>query len=656
VIGPNHEKALATGLAATLGAALLAGLGCAGNSGGQTAPHTVHGCSPLAANQCVTPFPNAWFEEADSTTATGIHVTFPSGTLPRNSKGVGVEQAAFGTMDGYSPSTEMVAWFPEGVDPGGLTPADRGADSLDPTNPIAVVDLAAEARVPFFSEVDANATGDQRQALLVHPLARLAPNHRYAVAIRNTLHDRSGAPLAAGGDFAAWAAGRLPRSSALAEIADRLDADATVFAKLGIERSSLALAWDFDTASEAQSTRRLLHMRDDVLAAAPRGLGYHVGSAVDPDPTADADAFRIVNGTFQSPSFETGPDPSLLHLGPDEIPIMGDPANWPFTAIIPRCAAAASEPVPLLIVGHGLFDTAESELMADRYLLEDLCMVGIGTDWPGVTTRDELLIGIQVLPDVNRFGLLTERLMQAHANFQVLTRLALNALADDPAFSVGGRRSYDTTHAYYYGASNGGIQGATYLALSPDIERGILNVPGADWNLMMWRSSHFSLALFVLDAFYPDKLDQQLLVALSQSLWDQTDPIEFAPHLADPFPGVPGPKQAVFQESLGDAQVPNVATRVEMRTLGIPGLAPLVEPVFGITEANGPLSGLVYTQWDVKPTPLPPASDVRPDDNQAHEAVRRLPAAIEQMRRFLRPDGQVENTCGGACVYPVSTP
>ena len=169
---------------------------------------------------------------------------------------------------------------------------------------------------------------------------------------------------------------------------------------------------------------------------------------------------------------------------------------------------------------------------------------------------------------------------------------------------------------------------------------------------MMWRSSHFSDAFIILDLFYPDKLDQQLLIALTQSLWDHTDPIEFAPHLAQPLSGVPGPKDVLFQEALGDAQVPNVATRVEMRTLGATGLAPLVEPVCGIDAAEGPLTGIVYTQWDVEPTPLPPLTNVPPQDNAAHEAVRRLPAAIEQTRRFLRPGGDVENTCGGACVFP----
>ena len=610
---------------ALLGVLLWLCSACGESQHVQEAPapaHHVAGCSPLASGQCVTPFPNMWFEEDDASTATGVRVVFPDGTLPANSKGDPLRQSSMGALDGFSPATTLIAWFPQGVDASGLTPLDQADQSIAPENPIALVDLAAGARVPFFAELDANATDPHRQALLIHPLVRLKHATRYAVAITNALHDAQGQPLAPEGAFADWLHGDVPPDAPLAEIAPRLDADAAAFTRLGIARAALVLAWDFDTAGETHTTARLLHMRDQVLAAAPRGLGYSITSAVEPEPAADPDALRIIDGTFQAPSFEIGVDPTLLRLGPDGEPVMGAPADWPFTAIIPRCAAAAAGPVPLLIIGHGLFDTAQSELMNDRFLLEDLCMVGIGTDFLGTTSDDFLLIGVRVLPDLNNFGLITDRLQQAHMNFQVLTRLAMNGLRDDAAFQVNGHPAYDPASRYYWGASNGGIQGATYLALSPDVPRGVLNVPGAEWSLMMWRSSHFSDAFVILDLFYPDKLDQQLLIALTQTFWDHTDPIEFAPHLAQPLAGVT-PKDVLFQEALGDAQVPNVATRVEMRTLGATGLAPLVEPVFGINAAPGPLRGIVYTQWDVKPTPLPPATNTPPQDNAAHEAVRR---------------------------------
>ncbi|MHB8419774.1 MAG: hypothetical protein ACYDCL_16990 [Myxococcales bacterium] len=170
-------------------------------------------------------------------------------------------------------------------------------------------------------------------------------------------------------------------------------------------------------------------------------------------------------------------------------------------------------------------------------------------------------------------------------------------LSRDPVFQVNGRSVYDPSTRYYWGASNGGIQGTTFLALSPDIPRGVLNVPGAEWSLMIWRSSDFSDAFFVFDASYPDKLDQQILIALSQS----------------------------------------------------------VTPVYGLSSQPGPLSGIVYTQWDVRPAPLLSSSDVPPQDNAAHEACRRLPQSIQQSIDFLQPAGQIVQTCSGPCQFPPGT-
>ncbi len=647
--------------ALALVALLIASTACGGP---QKAPaHVVRGCSPLApAGTCLLPFPDSWFEQADAKSDTGRRVIFPDGTLPANTKGVLLREAAFGTLDGYSPATPIIVWFPQGVDRSALPSLADSARTAQAGFPIALVDLTTDKRVAFFAELDLNADPAQgeKQALLIHPLSRLENDTRYAVAITTALHDAQGKPLAPSGAFAQWVQGSLPSSSPLAEISDRLDQDQTAFQKLGIAKKDLALAFDFDTASDAQATGRLVAMRDQALAAAPHGLGYTIDSKTEPTPDADPDALRIIDGHFLAPNFEVGKDPSLLDLDRNGNPVMTRAQPFPFTAVIPRCVQNASGPVPLLILGHGLFDTAHSELMDDRNLLNQLCMVAIGTDWLGVAQYDFTTIASKVLPDVNDFGLITDRLLQAHVNFQVLTRLAMNALASDPAFAVDGRPSYDPSRRYYWGASNGGIQGTTYLALSPDIERGVLNVPGAEWSTMIWRSSDFGAALLVLDQYYPDKLDQQLLVALSQSLWDRSDPIEFSPHLAHPLPGVPMKKEAIFQESLGDAQVPNLATDIEMRTIGAVGLAPLSQPVFGISSGS-PTGGIVYTQWNVYPTPLPPSGDVPAANNPAHDAVRRLPQAIAQTADFLEPDGKVVQTCGsgegsdfvpGPCTFP----
>src|SRR5262249_51198377 len=149
-------------------------------------------------------------------------------------------------------------------------------DSLSSTNPIALIDMSTKTRVAFFAELDANAMQGTRQVVLIHPMARLKFQTRYAVAIQTSLKDGSGNALQAQGDFALWVKGKLTNASPLAEIADRLDQDAAVFETLGIQKSALALAWDFDTASDKATTGPLMSMRDQALQQAPKGLSYKI--------------------------------------------------------------------------------------------------------------------------------------------------------------------------------------------------------------------------------------------------------------------------------------------------------------------------------------------------------------------------------------------
>jgi hypothetical protein len=231
----------------------------------------------------------------------------------------------------------------------------------------------------------------------------------------------------------------------------------------------------------------------------------------------------------------------------------------------------------------------------------------------------------------------------------VLTRLFITRMKDDPAFAVNGHPVTDGSAVYYYGISNGGIQGTTFMALSEDVSRGVLNVPGCEWSDLMFRSNDFGPLQSLLSSVLPDPLAQQQLLTLFQPEFDYTDPASFATHIfTDPLPNVPA-KQLLLQESINDAEVPNIATRVLARTLGVPGMD-LEQPVYGVTQMSAPLPS-AYTQWDVMPTPVPPAGNTpSPVDNGAHGAIRELVLLEQQIAAFLTPTGMVIQTCTGPCV------
>jgi hypothetical protein len=170
---------------------------------------------------------------------------------------------------------------------------------------------------------------------------------------------------------------------------------------------------------------------------------------------------------------------------------------------------------------------------------------------------------------------------------------------------------------------------------------------------MMLRSADFKDLAQFLGVSYPDPLDRQLLLALSQGLWDYSDPATYAPHLLrDPLRDAGGVKKILYQEGLGDAQVPNVATRAMVRTMGIPLLKQPIESLYGVSELPAPLDA-AYVQFDIGQQPRPGDVNIPPDDNKVHEAIRRLEAAKQQLQSFLKDAGQVTDTCSAKpCLFP----
>jgi hypothetical protein len=106
------------------------------------------------------------------------------------------------------------------------------------------------------------------------------------------------------------------------------------------------------------------------------------------------------------------------------------------------------------------------------------------------------------------------------------------------------------------------------------------------------------------------------------------------------------------QQSLGDPLVSTLGAEMVARTAGLPLLAPALTSPYGLTPAPAPLASAM-SQWSIRPATTPPDTN-RPiaADNGAHGAIGVLPAMAEQVARFLRPGGVVEQTCAGPCASP----
>lgn len=637
-------------------AAVLAVAGAA--CGSEPVPEIPAGCNPISLDSCYLPYPSAFYQVADSSTPTGVRMRWPAQFLP-NSDGVPFDPRRLVDADGASPATPILVYFAQGIDLAGLPTYSAMAESVAPGSRVVLVDEAG-VRVPFFVELDSNAVvGDavDQQALVIRPLHRLAPATRYVVAVRGDVRDRAGQPLQAPEPFRTLRDRRATGRAEVKALAGHYEEVFALLAGVGVARDEIVLAWDFVTASEESITGPLLTMRDDALARiAAGGYGYTIDEVKEnPDPRL----LRQLYGTFDVPWYLEGEGAqATLALGPDGRPAFQRAGRAPFAVNVPKCAETASAPLRVVIFGHGLFGTERGEIDSDyhRSLDNDLCVIEIAGAWLGLGLEDRATTVPQVLLDVSRVYLITDKLMQAQVNFQVLAKLMKGALKDDPLLtregSAGGTPITDASELYYYGCSNGAIQGSAFMGLSPDVERGVLNVGGGPWSQLMQRSSGFSILAAAFIILYPNHADQQMLIALWQSYFDPVDPVTWAAHaIRDPLPGAP-PKRILVQEALGDALVPNIGTRYLARTLGVTGLEPLVDPPFALPVAAGPLdSG--YSQWDIEPSPLPANVNTPPADNPAHSNVRKLPDLVRQLDGFFRPDGAVTQTCPEeGCVYP----
>ncbi len=613
-------------------------------------------CNPLGyAEACLLPFPSAYYQSDTALQLPMAAMPISAGRLSNAGEPVQLNPAAWNRIDGFSPSTPLLAYFPERIDPQSLVPPDEIARSVTAMASTAIVDMETGERVVHFSELDVNIRADHPsdlQAVIIRPATRLKPAHRYAVAITRSARTMAGGVPSISPGFRALLDGQTSSDPRLARVAPRYTAIFEALGRAGIARTDLLLAWDFTTASERFLTAPVLSMRDTAMQmVGERGAGFTVSQV---EENYNANILRRISGTFQVPRFLSDPtsDTGRLVRGADGNPTAMGLYSVNFVAMVPRSASTRA-PLPLLMFGHGLLGSGAGELGTatdtNNYMqrfLNDQGFIAVATDWAGLSASDTLTAGLG-LSDLNYLPTLTDRLQQALVNAMVLYRTARAQFGAHEAFAVSGRSALDASRAYYYGISLGGIMGTSFLGYSPDCDRGVVNVAGGNWGMLLQRSSNFRGFDFAFGD-YDNRIDRQVLLALSQSLFDTTDPINVAPHLLrDRLPGVPE-KHVLYQYAVGDAQVNNLASESVLRTLDMPLLTPAVRTGFGLRTVNGPQDSAVSV-WDVHPTPLPPGTNTPAVSNAAHGSTRDIAALKEQIRRFLQPAGRVEQTCDGPC-------
>jgi hypothetical protein len=142
--------------------------------------------------------------------------------------------------------------------------------------------------------------------------------------------------------------------------------------------------------------------------------------------------------------------------------------------------------------------------------------------------------------------------------------------------SACGSAMIDGSKRYYFGGSQGGILRASIMALSTDIERGLIAVPGQSYNLLLNRSVNFDeYAGQLYEVYGWNALHIQMNLALIQGLWDRAEPTGYSKYIRTNT-GTPA-HEVLIQVSKADHQVTNLGAHIMARTIGgVVNLAPTI--------------------------------------------------------------------------------
>jgi hypothetical protein len=497
----------------------------------------------------------------------------------------------------------------------------------------------------------------------------------------------------------------------------------------GVDRDGLFLAWDFTVASERNLSERVLTARDAAFATLGdhdladgvvegRSPGFAITKVTD---FPDGASLRRVEGTITVPNFLTPqievlpsqaqpvqdglnalldaarpvtdalkPVTGVSPVNPTDLlrnvryplpgsrfttdPATGLPAVDPLqpTVDVPfQCEIARTSlqhPSHPLLYGHGLLGSRDEVGGSSTVRLRERGFSPCAVDWWGLSFLDLPNVAL-TLVDLSGFPSVADRSQQGFVNFLFLGRALRHpqGLTSAAAFrGPKGRPLVDPSDLAYDGNSQGAIMGGALTALSPDLQRGVLGVPGMGYSTLLNRSVDWEGKYgAIYEATYQDAIDQQLGYALLQMLWDRAETSGYAQHLTtDPLPGTP-PHEVFLQVAFGDHQVANVAAEVEGRTAGaklrVPVLAPgrhwSVDPAFGFRTVSGDQAdvGSVLVYWYAEGTGLrtPPSANVpQGAGKDPHGAPRQYGPATDQVATWLR-EGRLVDVChGGPCTIP----
>lgn len=491
------------------------------------------GCDDLDPARCWLPWPSFAATVVDSTTATGLRVEVVDEELPVDDDPRWLELA-----NGFSRISPALTAFPGEL------------DAATAAGAVRLFDVATGAEIAAYGEVVLDVPDS---LLLVYPRGILPASSEIVVVVTDALKTTDGA-TAVGNDLDAITLGTLAPADADEEA--RRAWSAPIRATLdgaGIDPSTVVRAWSFPTRSADDPGKRLLSMFEGVDAA-------DLSVTLTEVTLGKGSIAAIVYGTVDNvPDYRLGHE-EWLSFGEDGLPVAVSTRSAPFRILIP----AGEGDWPVALYGHGtggyVTDSSFDNQLADR---------GVGKagmeylGWNGDDLINSVTWFSHVFDATSRSSsALTQSLADGHAILRALQGPLADALAADTLAGVAnpaaGRRPI-ADRPIWVGGSLAGTMGAVIVASNEDIDTAVLNVPGAAWTHLIPKASLYSILVDpITHAWYPNDLDRNAALAMSQNIWDDVDGAAWE----DPD------STLLLQESMGDPVLPNVGTSMLARARG----------------------------------------------------------------------------------------
>ena len=581
-------------------------------------------CNPTGTLSCGLPFPSDIWSVDDPMSPTGLRLQVPDALfsvaalseLPQD-EGVRPSQV-FAGSSGYSAATGVLFQFAS--EPLLAEVPSDGGDK------VVAIDLTTGQRVPVRVKVSQDAQAfripEVSYVLEIFPRSRWEYGHEILVVVTDDL------PLT------------VPEAGLLSRLSLSQGYSASLVSDLrqqGFDLRRVQNATRFTIRDRAEVSEPVFDVVEQMHNTDHPVRNLHVRHHhQDPDIAA------IVRGEVQIHSFRDSNGTGLVDFTAEPL------AQWvPFRLVLPQAAREGS--VPVALYAHGLGFNRLTDLPVKSPNAE-LGIATFGIDFANHGSRIETDGGYV-------FGILTPQelaiplgmIVQSTIDFASVHQAVLTSLADldvlgpdrdrrSGEYLPDGVADLDVSRIMMEGSSLGGVLGAIYGAVGPELHGSVYTVTGVGLTHILSESVLWDAMFKRATPRTASGVERVLLRTMLQQTMDHGDPINFIDYYRYPTPGHSA-RPLMLTMGEDDALVGNQATHAAALLLDMPVVGEILVVMDDVRyeedfDADGygirqylPLYDKVPERWDAKWLQLI-------SDSSAHFSLLR-PGDFEDQQEFI---------------------